>query len=899
MTKSSHRTIILELIAIIGLGLLYSAFFLATDHNSLILSSLEPDKRIQAVEHERLSGLLIPVQIGLGLDERLPGIGHLPGWNPYLGTGVPLVNNAFFYLFNPFMSLPVLILGAVQGTKLAIIVGILIAGINMWAFARAIGLGGVARVTVGALYMMSGGIIAKFHEGHFQLGISLAWPPLVFAGLWWTLHHDDRRAPVLMAVAFALLFFSGNIYYTLHTLLCSVVMVAATAINRDNGRWHLGWPQLRRAMIGGLLGLGLVMIQFLPVWTVRDYVSHKTVAFDPSTGTIEGQYDLGTAVANLLTPWETWQSFEEPPFQLLASVDYAYIGPAVFAFIVGLIALSLFDRTTFLRHRRMIGIALILALTMMIWGAGQTTLVTELYRRIPLLAEFRFLGRAFAIAALWWLVLAGIGLDALWKAASDKVGTPREFDAYDRGRLLRVVALTVLLLLWFWAYSQSNHLTRLTLALNDLALFNVLNEWRFVSYPQVMQTLVDLVTLVLLADTMLLVMHQRWRGKQWRSVMQMLATRLIRVGLLLVAVAGIHDVMRTNHALITFGPPENNFGGLYGATLGVERATTPFPSIFHPFSPSAFDAYYSRVRNWGLNEGWTPLPLENDVIPPGTSRLTILPRWAIVSTGYGRGGTFALAQQFVDQHHGIRRKCLSEIANANDPCDIETYDGSVLYEIPNVLPYAFAATESTLKQQADTLTGANVIPAQVIAHEIDTITLQATLSGDKAGQKHYLIVQETHFPGWHATIDDAPAKTVTVGNRPPEGFINGFIGIPMVRGTHTYRLRFEPPGFKTGIFITALTAVITVAYLAGLQWPTHQKTNPITTTPRTLPTAPINNHSDLRPRSTQAAQPMLHPQQSQAIVAALIVTIFLGVSVCLIWWNQKKAAIADSLTEVK
>jgi membrane protease YdiL (CAAX protease family) len=109
-----------------------------------------------------------------------------------------------------------------------------------------------------------------------------------------------------MGVAFALLFFSGNIYYTLHTILCCTIIVIATAISRDNGRWQIAWSKLRRVAIGGLLGLGLVMIQFLPVWTVRDYVSHKTVTFDSTTGAIEEQYDLGTGMSNLITPWESW-----------------------------------------------------------------------------------------------------------------------------------------------------------------------------------------------------------------------------------------------------------------------------------------------------------------------------------------------------------------------------------------------------------------------------------------------------------------------------------------------------------------------------------------------------------------------------------------------------------------
>src|SRR5690606_11737675 len=122
-----------------------------------------------------------------------------------------------------------------------------------------------------------------FHSGHFQLGLSLAWLPLVFAGLWWTLHISDRRAPVLMAVAFALLFFSGNIYYTLHALVCCLVITVVYFIGqtvflsfalREKGPGVEGKPgyitTITRLAIGGVLTLGLTAIQFVPVWLARD-----------------------------------------------------------------------------------------------------------------------------------------------------------------------------------------------------------------------------------------------------------------------------------------------------------------------------------------------------------------------------------------------------------------------------------------------------------------------------------------------------------------------------------------------------------------------------------------------------------------------------------------------------
>ena len=128
------------------IGLLYFSFITpppqvstsVTDHldiTPLARTLLDPDIRQSGLEHERLAGVILPVKIGL---ERY---GRIPTWNPYIGTGEPIINNAFSYLFNPFHSLPILLLGGVQGSKVATFIAILIAGYSMWAFARALGLG--------------------------------------------------------------------------------------------------------------------------------------------------------------------------------------------------------------------------------------------------------------------------------------------------------------------------------------------------------------------------------------------------------------------------------------------------------------------------------------------------------------------------------------------------------------------------------------------------------------------------------------------------------------------------------------------------------------------------------------------------------------------------------------
>ena len=804
--RVSHLTpFIMEFVAITFLALLFSAFFLAGD-NSLSLSNLYPRFRLDAVEHERLSGILIPVQIGLGLSNRAPSIGHLPAWNPYLGSGTPLINNGFFYLFNPFMSLPVLLLGGVQGTKLAIIIGLVMAGYSMWFLGRAVGLGALARVSGAVLYLMNGGFVGKMAGGHFQLGLSLVWPPLVFAGLLWTLKTRRRAAPILMAAAFALLFFSGNIYFTLHVLLCCAVISAAYLIHRQEQRWHLDLEGLKRLGLGGLLALGLVMIQFLPLWMVRDYVGHEAVSFDNDSGQLSEQVDMSLSLANFIVPWESWKQFSTPPVSEFSQVSYSYIGPAVFL-LIGLLALFV-PREGLQRYGKIIWIALLLALLMMIWGAGQTFVVNELYRSIPLLAQFRFIGRANAIAALWWILLAGIALDALWRRTRKMPGLPAGFGAQDRHRLLLALTVPVGLWLWFLWYSSANNSTRLTLSLNNLYLFNALDERRFSSYPQAMNVLLYGIILAWLIDSALFIVPRIRRSVHLWAI---LSARVLRFGLFLLALAAIFDLMQVNSGLMQFKMPETNFGSLYAYALSAEAQNNPFPSIEEPYTPSTYDGYYSRIRSWGLNEGWIPYPQAGDLIPKNAPRVLNFPDWAIVTSELGQGAIYHLSSQFVDSNRHVLARCVSKVVSGDAPCDLQNQAASALYQLPDALPYAFMASETALKSSADSITNETARPAEVLSHQLDTITIQA----DSTVPREYLVVQETNFPGWQAWIDDVPASVITIGNQIPVGPQNGFIGIPMQPGTHRYTLRYFAPGFDAGLLISAASLILMLLYLFG------------------------------------------------------------------------------------
>jgi hypothetical protein len=779
--------VIVELAVITLLGLLYVMSFPIKNvegaRGGLEFHLFDTDVRLDALEHERLSGVVLPIAIGLRR------YNHIPTWNPYIGVGEPTINNPFNYLFNPFASVPVLLFGGITGTKLAMILALLFAGYNMWLLARVVGISTVGRVTVGALYMMSGGIASKFHAGHFQLGLSLAWMPLVFAGLWWTLHSPDRRAPVLTAGAFALLFFSGNIYYTLHALICSGVIVAFHAIDRDS-RFALRTDRLRRVARAGVFAFGLAALQFMPIWTVRDFIGGH-----PGDPRLNSRYDLGQALANFTFPWPNWTILQDPNYKMLVGVDYAYVGPAALLLIVGAAALLLARPTVRTQAKSSIAwIALVLALVMIVWGAGQTPIIQYLYANVPRLAEFRFVGRAHAVAALWLLVLAGLSIDVLWRAANQQTALN------DGKRLIRAMALGGLVWLLFTVYSSQNEAGRAALVLYDYRLKEALDVHSFTSFTGAALGLFALVFAALVGDALLFILGSLRPSRQRDSRYSNFSARLFRLLVLGGVLLALADVMQVNSRLFVFNHRIADFRELYPYLWEMDT-TTPFPAIHEPHSPFAFSAYEAEIRNWGLDEGWTP-NAPAGIFSSEQASLRDVPRWAIV---WNEPGGRLQAEQFVEAYGYEARLCTStEIAHfLSEECNVDALGTAVLYELPDALPYAFIVEAQLLETRPETVRLETISPARVLSHQQDTITIRAALPSGESST-YYLVVQETHFPGWQALVDGAPVQTDSIGR---------FIGIPLLPGEHIYVLRYEPPGLATGIVIFVVTLVAIGFYL--------------------------------------------------------------------------------------
>ena len=69
-----------------------------------------------------------------------------------------------------------------------------------------------------------------------------------------------------------------------------------------------------------------------------------------------------------------------------------------------------------------------------------------------------------------------------------------------------------------------------------------------------------------------------------------------------------------------------------------------------------------------------------------------------------------------------------------------------------------------------------------------------------------LVVSQTYYPGWKATLDGTPAELLRV-----DGTLTG-VAVPA--GAHEVRMVFQPASFRTGLAVSLISMGILLALIA-------------------------------------------------------------------------------------
>jgi hypothetical protein len=323
--------------------------------------------------------------------------GAIPLWNPFLKHGEPLLESPFSFVLNPLMTLPIFWFGAMNGTKAAVLLHAVLMGVGGWLIGYILRLKSPGRLLLGLMMGGSGSMAGAIGYGFYQMSLSQAYMPWVFAGLLGTLRTRERVYVGILVVSATLMVFAGTFWYVLPTAIAAVLLALFHLIGRENGRLYIDLSALRRLIIAGVLVVGLGAVRLIPQAAHHDLINHPREALDRGIIPFE-------ALAQLY-----FVPTVPPPFENIAMHFHYIIAP--------LVALLLWTgRAALVRNQRswrprvvIPGLLCILIFT--VWAQEGTPFLIWLYRTFPTLAEWRFVGRMMAAATPWFAVIAAIWLD--------------------------------------------------------------------------------------------------------------------------------------------------------------------------------------------------------------------------------------------------------------------------------------------------------------------------------------------------------------------------------------------------------------------------------------------------------------------------------------------------------
>jgi hypothetical protein len=173
-------------------------------------------------------------------------------WNGGWNGGSPTFVELHAAVAHPLVVVATVLLGGVNGAKVALLASLFMAGAGQWWLARAMGLGSLARVWGACLVVGAGHLVGRMEIGAVGLVISMAACSLVLAPALQVARRGTRRDVVLFAVTLALAIVAGQGYLQIGLLLAILPLYALFLFD--------GSPDRRARMRAALAGLGLAVL---------------------------------------------------------------------------------------------------------------------------------------------------------------------------------------------------------------------------------------------------------------------------------------------------------------------------------------------------------------------------------------------------------------------------------------------------------------------------------------------------------------------------------------------------------------------------------------------------------------------------------------------------------------
>lgn len=197
----------------------------------------------------------------------LPKCGTCVFWNSQLNGGMPAFSDLLGAVLHPLVILTTLIWGVINGSKIIIIISLIISGFAMWWFAKELGVRRLSRIWVSLFGVVGGYLIGRLESGNILLALSIASASLLFPMVLRLAKKPTNKSVAALAILMALTWLSGEGYIQLGVVLAwfpAFLWLLYEAGQKRQEKWIAFGKSV---VISGLL-CGLLIVpaaHFLPV----------------------------------------------------------------------------------------------------------------------------------------------------------------------------------------------------------------------------------------------------------------------------------------------------------------------------------------------------------------------------------------------------------------------------------------------------------------------------------------------------------------------------------------------------------------------------------------------------------------------------------------------------------
>jgi hypothetical protein len=706
--------------------------------------------------------------------------GRIPEWNPYIFGGLPFIGAMHGDIFYPTAWLR-WVLPIDTAMNLGFAAHFVVAGCTMYALLRALRVSWGGAVVGGVAYQMSGILASLVRPGHDGKLFVSALAPLALLAVLRAIRDRQVWGYGLLALTVGLCLLSPHPQMTYYLLVFTGLWTLYLAILDPERPAATRWPLAVGLSLGAvLLGVAIAAIQYIPFLAYIPYSPRG--AGGPSGG------------------WEYATSFSMPPEELLTTVLpqfngvlQSYWGRNFFklhseylgAVVVLLAALGWGDRS---RRPLLRATGVLAAFFLLIAFGGHTPFYYVWYSVMPFMNKVRAPGMAFFLVALPVCLWAALGADRLLRGEVSRrslyigIGVLGGFAVLGAVGALQPVA-TVL--------AAPEQLERA--AANGPALQA--------------GALRLLVAVAVFAGVALAIAGRKVQG----------ATAVA-----LLAAVAIADLWSVDRLFFEFKPPAAvlfkddplvqqirqapppfrvlDAGGVYGQ-FGSILASHDVQQVlgYHGNEVRFYDELLGGKNVW-KNVG---NPAVLDLV---ATRFLVLREEQPVPGFHKAAGPVEVAQGgpgVLFERDSAARYVRVLPAAAKVPDD-QTAPTVVDPRFPydQIVLYADTATVNPDPIRPNQLPPAPGVRASVA--EWAPGAMRITLTGADP-KPTYLLVSETWYPDWHASVDGKPAPVVRGDH--------AFLSVVLPPGAREVTFSFHSAGYARGKIVTALALLATLALL--------------------------------------------------------------------------------------